>query len=381
MKNPLNQFKPTTSSVQPYSFLISGGGTGGHIFPAIAIADALRAKIPNSKIHFVGALGRMEMEKVPQAGYEITGLPIAGLQRKFTLANFALPFKVLHSVWLALKLVKKHKPQVVIGVGGYASAPTLLAAVLAGVPMLIQEQNGYAGLANRILGRFATKICVAWEGMEKFFPASKIKVTGNPVRSNLISKLGSKTEAQQFFGIINDKPTLLVIGGSLGARTINESIAEGLELLSQSGIQLIWQTGKSYAPKAEALVKTFESRANFKAFAFIKEMEMAYAAADLVISRAGALSVSELMLVGKPSILVPSPNVTEDHQTANAQKPVSKGAAVLVRDGKAAEELIKKAVELILDKSKLSDMKAMAQTLANPNATHAIVDEILTLVK
>ncbi len=366
--------------MEPYSFIISGGGTGGHIFPAIAIANALRAKHPDCAIHFVGAHGRMEMEKIPQAGYAITGLPIAGLQRRLALSNLKLPFLLFNSIWQALKLIKKHKPNVVIGVGGYASAPTLLAAVLAGVPVLIQEQNGFAGLANRFLGKYAKKVCVAWEGMDRFFPKSKIKITGNPVRKELLNKLGNKAEARAFFGLDSAKPTLLIIGGSLGARTINEAIAAGLTKLTDCGVQVIWQTGKTGFPKAEAAVSALNIEA-IRVHAFIKEMDLAYAAADLVVSRAGALSVSELMLVGKPAVLIPSPNVTEDHQTANARKPVDKGAAVLIPDNQAHQKLIQEVIKLIANPEKLSQMAASAKALSNPDAADTIASEVLKLIK
>ncbi|MEY2829396.1 MAG: undecaprenyldiphospho-muramoylpentapeptide beta-N-acetylglucosaminyltransferase, partial [Bacteroidota bacterium] len=349
----------------PKKFIISGGGTGGHIFPAVAIANALKKNIPDCEILFVGAEGRMEMQKVPEAGYAIKGLPIAGLQRSMDLKNLLLPFKVLKSVTMAMKIITDFKPDVAIGVGGYASAPLLFAAKLKGIPYVIQEQNSYAGITNKILGKWAKKICVAYDGMQNFFPKEKIVFTGNPVRAAISGSKITKQEALAFFDLAENKKTVLVIGGSLGARTINQSIDAGIDFFVQNNYQLIWQTGKSFnappnLPKGEgqrhsSVGKVSPSGGDLegavRVFDFIKQMDMAYAAADIIISRAGALSVSELCIVGKPCVLVPSPNVAEDHQTKNAMALVNKNAAVLVKDTEAKEKLISTLLELIKDET------------------------------
>ncbi len=357
--------------------IISGGGTGGHIFPAIAIANALKNRLgEKAEILFIGAEGRMEMEKVPGAGYKIIGLPIAGLQRKLDIKNFILPFKVMNSLWKAFRIVKSFKPNVVVGVGGYASGPVLFAASLQRIPTLIQEGNSFAGITNKILGIRANKICVAYEGMNQFFNEKKIALTGNPVRKDLTKQSISKEEALNFFQLQPNEKTILVIGGSLGARTINESIAQNISAFSSNKIQLIWQTGKTYFSKAKevAIVNQY-----VKVFDFINRMDMAYAAADVVISRAGALSISELCVLGKATVLVPSPNVAEDHQTKNAMALVNKNAAVLVKDLEAKEKLVATTISVLNDESKLTDLKKNILQLAMPNADELICDEIVKL--
>jgi UDP-N-acetylglucosamine--N-acetylmuramyl-(pentapeptide) pyrophosphoryl-undecaprenol N-acetylglucosamine transferase len=320
--------------------IISGGGTGGHIFPAIAIADEIKRRNPKAEILFVGANGKMEMEKVPAAGYKIEGLTIAGFQRKITFSNFLLPFKIIASLWNAIKIIKSFKPQVVIGVGGYASGPTLQAALFLKIPTLIQEQNSFPGKTNKILSGKVTAICTAYDGLEKFFPKNKIVLTGNPVRKEMVEIEGKRKEAFEFYGLNSNKKTILVIGGSLGARTLNESIKSYLQELQKNNIQVLWQCGKIYV---DTLTKELEQKDlnGIKMVQFISRMDLAYSLADVIISRAGAISVSELCLVKKPVILVPSPNVAEDHQTKNAMALVNKNAAVLVKDCEAKEQLVK----------------------------------------
>ncbi len=356
-------------------FIISGGGTGGHIFPAVAIANALKKNIPDCEILFVGAEGRMEMQKVPEAGYAIKGLPIAGLQRSLDLKNLLLPIKVLKSVTMAMKIITDFKPDVAIGVGGYASAPLLFAAKLKGIPYVIQEQNSYAGITNKILGKWAQKICVAYDGMQNFFPKEKIVFTGNPVRANISESKVTKQEALQYFNLAENRKTVLVIGGSLGARTINQSIDAGIEKINTENVQLIWQTGKGY-------FETAKQKANnsIKVFDFIKQMDMAYAAADVIISRAGALSVSELCIFAKPCVLVPSPNVAEDHQTKNAMALVNKNAAVLVKDIEAKEKLISTLLELIKDETQQNQLTQKIKQLAIADADERIFEEIKRLI-
>ena len=358
--------------------ILSGGGTGGHIFPAVAIANELKKIVPDIEILFVGALGKMEMEKVPNAGYKIIGVPIAGLQRKFTLSNFKLPFLIIQSLLKTRKIIKDFQPDVVIGTGGYASGPLLRAATSKGIPVLIQEQNSYAGITNKLLSKKASKICVAYEGMEKFFPKDKIILTGNPVRQDLKEVRSKREEALSFFKLNPDKKTILVIGGSLGARTINESMGSGLEKLVEKNIQLLWQTGKSYYSTAIEQTKNFENK-NIYALDFISRMDLAYAAADIVISRAGASSVSELCNIGIPCILVPSPNVAEDHQTKNAMALVNKDAAILVKDNDARQILIKAATELILDKSKQVTLSNNISKMAFHDSANVIANEVLKL--
>ena len=361
-----------------FRVIISGGGTGGHIFPAVAIANELRRRLPDTEILFVGANGRMEMTRVPEAGYQIVGLDITGLQRRLTPQNLLFPLRVLRAVRKAGKLIEEFRPDAVVGVGGYASAPVLLAATSRAIPSLIQEQNSYAGLVNKLLAKRVNKICVAYEGMEKFFPPQKLVVTGNPVRTEISH--GDRAEALHFFGLDPAKKTLLVIGGSLGARTLNQATAAALPQLHQAGIQLLWQTGKLYFPEAQQQAAAYQ-HANLHALEFIQRMDLAYAAADVVISRAGALSVSELCLTGKASILVPSPNVAEDHQTKNALALASKGAAILISDEHAPARLYDEALRLLADTERQHQLSARVRELARPNATAAIVDELLKLTK
>ncbi|SDC38855.1 undecaprenyldiphospho-muramoylpentapeptide beta-N-acetylglucosaminyltransferase [Williamwhitmania taraxaci] len=360
--------------------IVSGGGTGGHIFPAISIAQAVKAAVPDAEILFVGAEGRMEMEKVPAAGFDIVGLPVVGIQRSFTLKNLAVPFKLLKSLRQARRIIKDFNPDVVVGVGGYASGPTLYAASGMGIPTLIQEQNSFAGLTNKLLARRAKKICVAYEGMEKFFPKEKIMLTGNPVRSDLSKRKinGLRREAQEFFNLDPCKQTILVLGGSLGAKTINTSISKNLDLLAHSNVQLIWQTGKSYIFDARRVLSSY-SVPNVKAFDFIYSMDLAYAAADLVVSRAGAGTISELCLVGKPCILVPSPNVAEDHQTKNAMSLVSREAAVMVNDDEAVQKLVAAAIELVMDNQHLNALAENVYGLALTNSATIIANEVIKL--
>lgn len=355
--------------------IISGGGTGGHIFPAVAIADELKRQFPDVDILFVGAEGKMEMEKVPQAGYKIIGLPIAGLQRKLTLKNLALPFKIIKSLALARKLVKQFQPQVVIGVGGYASGPTLKAASMLGIPTLVQEQNSFAGKTNMLLAKKARTLCVAYDGMEKFFPKEKIVLTGNPVRLEVTQIEGKRSEAFTFYGLEASRPTLLVIGGSLGARTLNESLIAGIEKLQEAGVQVVWQCGKLYYEELTNRLKE-KDLTGIHLTQFISRMDLAYALADVIVSRAGAISVSELCLIQKPAILVPSPNVAEDHQTHNAMALVNKQAAVLVKDIDARTTLINKAIELINNKELQITLAANIAHLGKPTATKDIVNEI-----
>lgn len=356
-------------------YIIAGGGTGGHIFPAVAIADAIKQNDANATILFVGAKGRMEMEKVPQAGYDIVGLEVVGLQRSLTLKNLLVPFKLLMSLIQAFKLILKFKPDACIGVGGYASAPVLFIAGLMGKKIFIQEQNSYPGITNKILSKFATKIFVAYDNLHQFFTPSKIIITGNPVRKDITQSLPTKTEALKAFQLDETKTTILVIGGSLGARTINQAIEKNLENFVSNNFQLLWQTGKIYydgiLSRNPALDKT-----NVKIHQFIKEMNNAYAAADVIISRAGALSISELCIIGKPCILIPSPNVSEDHQTKNAMALVTKNAALMVKDSEAVEQLGRVVLDLLKNKDKQEQLSANIKSLAKSNAANEIVLEI-----
>ena len=358
------------------NYLISGGGTGGHIFPAVSIANALRELQPECKILFVGALGRMEMERVPQAGYEIIGLPVRGFDRRHLWKNFSVLWDLRKSLRMARKIIQDFQPDVAIGVGGYASGAAMKAAARMNIPVLLQEQNGFAGVTNKLLKRDATKICVAYEGMERFFPKEKIILTGNPVRQNLEG--GSRKEAAEYFGLDPQKKTLLIIGGSLGARTINESIIAHLEEIKNSGIQVIWQTGKTYHEKCKKALAENPVE-NIFCTAFLSRMDLAYAIADLVISRAGASSISELCLLGKPCILVPSPNVAEDHQTHNAMALVRKDAAILVRDIDAQNQLIENALRVINNEDKLRHLKQNILTLAERDSARRIAEEVIAL--
>ncbi|MDR1887580.1 MAG: undecaprenyldiphospho-muramoylpentapeptide beta-N-acetylglucosaminyltransferase [Prevotellaceae bacterium] len=358
--------------------IISGGGTGGHIFPAISIANALKKTDSGMEILFVGAESRMEMEKVPAAGYDIVGLPVAGLQRRLTFKNFAVPFKLLKSLNKAAKIIEDFKPDAVVGVGGYASGPVLWKAQRMGIPTLIQEQNSYAGLTNKLLAKKADAVCVAYQGMNRFFPEKKIHYTGNPVRQDLFGLDGIKNEALKFFGLDPGKPVILVLGGSLGARTINESIAGSLHEFETGNIRLIWQTGKHYFGTASKLA---EKKPSVKVFDFIRNMNYAFSAADVIISRAGAGTISELCIVGKPAVLVPSPNVAEDHQTKNAMALVNKNAAITVKDEDAGNKLAATAIELINNKSLSDRLSGNISKLAMPGAADEIANRILTIVK
>lgn len=360
--------------------IISGGGTGGHIFPAVSIANAVKAQHPEAKILFVGALGRMEMQRVPAAGYEIKGLPICGFDRKHLLKNISVLFKIWRSQRMARKIVKDFKPMVAVGVGGYASGPTLNVCADAGIPCLIQEQNSYAGVTNKLLAKKAAKICVAYEGMDRFFPADKIVMTGNPVRQNVLNATCTKEEARRQFGLDPAKKTILLVGGSLGARTINESMKQHLDTVrEQKDIQFIWQTGKYYNEEMNAAVKAFGELPNLKVLDFISDMGAAYRAADLVISRAGASSISEFCLIGKPVILVPSPNVAEDHQTKNAMALVNHDAAVYVKDADAADVLLKQALAIVTDDQKLASLSENIKKLGLKDSADVIAREVVRL--
>lgn len=355
--------------------IISGGGTGGHIFPAIAIADEIKRRNPDVDILFVGAEGKMEMEKVPQSGYKIIGLTISGFQRKMTLSNFLLPIKIIKSIIKAKRIIKEFQPQVVIGVGGYASGPMLKAATMQRIPTLVQEQNSFAGKTNIILAKNVTRICTAYEGLERFFPAEKIVQTGNPVRFDVVEIEGKRAEAFEFYKLDPTKKTVLVIGGSLGARTLNDAMMHQMQLLQQKDVQVIWQCGKLYFEKLQNELAKIDLT-GIHLTHFIARMDLAYAAADVVVSRAGAISVSELCLVKKPTILVPSPNVAEDHQTHNAMALVNKVAALLVKDSEAKEHLIPTAIKLLEDEPLKNELILNIEILGKPAATVDIVNEI-----
>ncbi|MFT3740259.1 MAG: undecaprenyldiphospho-muramoylpentapeptide beta-N-acetylglucosaminyltransferase [Breznakibacter sp.] len=358
--------------------IVSGGGTGGHIFPAISIANAIRDVQPGAQILFVGAQGKMEMEKVPAAGYDIVGLPVAGFQRRLTWKNLIFPFKLLASLIKARKVVKNFNPHVVVGVGGYASGPVLRVATGMGIPSVIQEQNSYPGVTNRILSAKVQTICVAYGGLEKYFPTSKIVFTGNPVRQSLLANV-SKTEAAAYFGLDARKKTVLVIGGSLGARSINQGIMAGLETFVEGGVQVIWQTGRFYFEGIDQAVDS-SLKKMVKIHDFVSRMDLAYTLADVVVSRAGASSVSEIALLGKPAVLVPSPNVAEDHQTKNAMALVSQNAAVLVKDAET-HTLADIASRLVNDPVRLSAISEQVLKLARPNASGDIANEVFKLVR
>lgn len=363
-----------------YRIIVSGGGTGGHIYPAIAIANQLKEKLEKVDILFVGAQGKMEMQKVPEAGYPIKGLWISGLQRSLSPKNLSFPFKVISSVSKAFKILKEFNPDIAVGFGGYASAPMLYAASKKGLPSVIQEQNSYAGITNKLLAKSVNKICVAHDKMERFFPEEKIILTGNPVRKG-IENANSKREAGlQHFGLSGDNPVMFILGGSLGARTLNETMIAGLEQLKEAGVQVIWQCGKFYK---EEMIQRTEGKLGDGIILtdFISDMDLAYAVSDVVVSRAGALSVSELCLVGKPVIFVPSPNVSEDHQTKNAMSLVEKGAALMVKDIDSVEQLIPASLELLHDKNKREELSKNILGLAMPNAAEDIADEIIELIK
>ncbi len=360
--------------------IISGGGTGGHIFPAVSIANAIKALRPDAKILFVGALGRMEMQRVPAAGYEIKGLPICGFDRKNLLKNFKVLYKIWKSQRMAKQIIKDFQPQVAVGVGGYASGPTLNKAAAMGIPCLIQEQNSYAGVTNKLLAKKAEKICVAYEGMERFFPAEKIILTGNPVRQALLDTTISREDAIKSFGLDPTKKTILLVGGSLGARTINESVLQHLDLVKSSDVQFIWQTGKYYSAAIAEQLKG-QDIPNLKVTDFISDMGAAYKAADLVISRAGASSISEFCLIGKPVILVPSPNVAEDHQTKNALALSTRNAAIYVKDAEAPATLLELAVKTVNDEAKLKSLSENVLKLALPDSADIIAKEVIKLAQ
>lgn len=372
--------------------IISGGGTGGHIFPAVSIANAIRELCPEAEILFVGAEGRMEMQRVPDAGYRIIGLPVAGFDRQHLWKNFAVIIKLLRSQWKARKIIKEFRPQVAVGVGGYASGPTLKTAGMMGIPTLIQEQNSYAGVTNKLLAQKADRICVAYEGMEKFFPAEKILLTGNPVRQTLLNDPITREEAAHLFSLNPNRKTILILGGSLGARTINQTLTAGLaQIKAHSEVQFIWQTGKIYIEQVKAAITAFTGEAvrntrvsslpNLYVTDFIKNMNSAYTLADLVISRAGAGSISEFCLLGKPVILVPSPNVAEDHQTKNALALVNKDAALYIKDAEAQEKLLDTALATVTDDEQLKQLSQNISKLALPDSARIIAQEVLKLIK
>ena len=363
-----------------YRIIVSGGGTGGHIFPALSIADAIKSKYPDAKILFVGADNRMEMQRVPDAGYEIVGLPIAGFNRKNMLKNIKVLWLILKSQRMAKKIIKKFAPHAVVGVGGYASGPTLKMAAAMNIPTLIQEQNSYAGVTNKILAKKAKMICVAYDGMERFFPKEKIMLTGNPVRKSLINMNTNRSEAIKKIGVDENKKCVLIVGGSLGARSINEAMLANIETIRENeNINFIWQTGKLYFEEMKERCATMGKPENLIITDFVSDMAAALGASDLVISRAGAGSISEFALLGKAVILVPSPNVSEDHQTKNAMALVEKDAAIHVPDSKAKEDMIRIAVETVLDPQKIEALEKNVIKLGKPNAAEVIADEVIKL--
>lgn len=359
--------------------IISGGGTGGHIFPAVSIANAIKAKHPEAKILFVGAEGRMEMQRIPAAGYNIKGLPIKGFNRANLLKNVSVLMKLWKSLRMARTIIKDFKPQVAVGVGGYASGATLYECSRMGIPCLIQEQNSYAGVTNKLLSKRAKKICVAYEGMERFFPADRIIMTGNPVRQNVLDTPLTEEEARKSFGLNPTKKTILLVGGSLGARTINRAVLEHLNLVEGSNVQFIWQTGKYYHQSILDEMKG-KNIPNLKIMDFISDMGAAYKAANLVISRAGASSISEFQLIGKPVILVPSPNVAEDHQTKNAMALVNKNAALFVKDIEAPDTLLEMAIRTVSDNEKLNELSENVKKMGLQNSAEVIADEVMKLI-
>ncbi len=357
-------------------FIISGGGTGGHIYPAVAIANELKSRFPEAEFLFVGAKDKMEMQKVPQAGYAIKGLWISGIQRKLTLDNAMFPFKLVSSMWNSFRIIKSFKPDVVIGTGGFASGAVLKVASMLGIPTVIQEQNSFPGITNKLLAKKANKICVAYENLERFFPKDKMILTGNPVRQDLINE-ASKSEAIAYFKLDANKKTLLVLGGSLGARRINQLIEKELDFLLSQNIQIIWQCGKLYLNE----YTKYNDRENVQVVAFIDKMDLVYAAADVVISRSGASSVSELCIVGKPTIFIPSPNVAEDHQTKNAKAISDKNGAILIKESELEAQFETVFSDLISNENKQAELSQNIKKLAKPNATKDIVEEIIKLIK
>jgi UDP-N-acetylglucosamine--N-acetylmuramyl-(pentapeptide) pyrophosphoryl-undecaprenol N-acetylglucosamine transferase len=367
-------------SKKTHRIIIAGGGTGGHVFPAIAIANELKASLGEVEILFVGATGKLEMVKVPEAGYEIIGLPISGFQRSLSIRNLMFPLRLVYSLVRSFFILMKFKPSVAIGVGGYASGPILYIASLMGIPTVVQEQNSYPGMTNKLLAKRASKICVAYNGMDKFFKPEKLVLTGNPVRKEILEASMDREEAKGYFGLDTSKPLILAIGGSLGARTINESLFSGLDTLYHHSYQLLWQCGQLYYGEFSKQINQ-SVHPNVQLVEFIKKMDIAYAAADIIISRAGALSISELCLIGKPVILVPSPNVAEDHQTKNAQALESVGAAMMVADVESRKSLVTTAIQLLEDEEKMEALADAIKLLAAPDATKRIGNEIEALIK
>ncbi|KJD32404.1 UDP-diphospho-muramoylpentapeptide beta-N-acetylglucosaminyltransferase [Tamlana sedimentorum] len=362
---------------ETYKIILSGGGTGGHIYPAVAIANELKSRYPNAEFLFVGAKDRMEMEKVPQAGYNIEGLWISGIQRKLTLKNAMFPIKLISSLWKARKIVSAFKPDFAIGTGGFASGPLLHVAASKGIPTLIQEQNSFPGITNKLLAKKVNKICVAYDGLERFFPKDKIVKTGNPVRKGLLNIEDKTVEAKNFFNLKHGKNTLLVIGGSLGSRRINQLIEKELDFLDMQNVQIIWQCGKLYYQQ----YKIYNNTKNVQVYEFLNNMDFAYAAADIIVSRAGASSVSELCIVGKPVIFIPSPNVAEDHQTKNAMAIVEKDAALLIKEEDLDADFQNKFSQLVSSSEKQKALGANIKKLALVNATNDIVKEVENLLK
>lgn len=384
MRKKISTFVCSTSTIvmdEELRVIISGGGTGGHIFPAVSIANAIKAKHPAAQILFIGAEGRMEMQRVPAAGYEIKGLPICGFDRKHLWKNVAVLYRIWKSQRMAKRIIRNFRPMVAVGVGGYASGPMLNQCASMGVPCLIQEQNSYAGVTNKLLAKKAKRICVAYEGMERFFPKDKILMTGNPVRQALLNVSADRNEAIVSLGLNPEKKTILLIGGSLGARTLNESVLRHLEEIEQSGIQVIWQTGKVYFKAVMDALSERKTLPTVKVTDFIDDMGLAYRAADLVVSRAGAGSISEFCLIGKPVILVPSPNVAEDHQTKNALALVQKDAALYVKDSEAPDRLLPLAIETVNDDARLQTLSRNIRQLALPHSADIIADEAVKLAQ
>ena len=363
-----------------YRILIGGGGTGGHVFPAIAIADALKEKYPGSEFLFVGALGKLEMEKVPEAGYAIEGLPVAGFQRRLTLKNISFFYKLVSSLLISRRIVRRFKPDVAVGVGGYASGPILKAAARRGISILIQEQNSYAGVTNRLLARSARSICVAYEGMERYFPEDRLHLTGNPIRQHLVVSPVDRRAGLKEFELDPGKKTCMVVGGSLGARTLNRSLQSGLEKLNREDYQVIWQCGKNNHEEIRELVEASGLK-NIRLLPFISRMECAYAAADVIISRAGAISISELCVIGKPVILVPSPNVAEDHQTRNAEALSHRNAAIMIADREAEEKLVDSMLELLEDEKRQQELSDNIRKLGISDAAERIAAEVTKLME
>ena len=364
---------------QPYRLIITGGGTGGHIYPAIAIANTFKERHPNAEVLFVGANGKMEMTKVPEAGYKIVGLTISGIQRKLIFSNLAVPFKLIDSFIKARTIIKKFKPDVLVGTGGYASGPMLLAGSQLNIPILIQEQNSYAGLTNKQIAGKSKRICVAYHNMEKYFPKNKIAFTGNPVRKDILNIDSKRNTALSNYTFSGDRKTLLMLGGSLGARTINNSILQGIEKLVEANVQVIWQTGKLYYQEIKEKLDTKRLK-HVQLLDFIKDMDLVYAAADVVISRAGALSISEICLVRKPVILVPSPNVAEDHQRKNASALVDENAAIMVADAQAESILVDEAMKLLYDENRCKELSKNIAAFGKPNAANEIVNELEKII-